>query len=85
MAEFEVIYNGRVSDEPFSNYLFEIRRAGHRVAELQHNYRGEDHHIRVGAFGEWEPFDGILEGGGQKSLRLSIDGAAQLERRLSQK
>lgn len=85
MVGFEVIYNGRVSDDPFSNYLFEIRRAGHRVAELQHNFRGEDHHIRVGAFGEWEPFDGILEGGGPQPLRLSVDGAAHLERRLSQK
>lgn len=85
MAEFEVIHNGRVSDDPSSNYLFEIRRAEHRVAELQHNHRGEDHYIRVGAFGEWEPFEGILEGGGPKPLRLSIDGAAQLERQLSQK
>lgn len=84
MQQFEVVHRGRVSDEAFSNYTYEIRLAGRRVAEFQHNFRGEEHMLRVGAFGAWEPFENILEGGGPQPLRVSAYGATQLRRRLAQ-
>jgi hypothetical protein len=83
MSDFEVLHRGRVSPEPFSGYLYEIRRADEKVAELTHNHRGEEYCIRAGSFGSWEPFENILEGGGPQPLRVTSAGAALLSDYLS--
>lgn len=83
MPDFEVVHRGRVSTEPFSGYLYEIRQADRKVAELTHNHRGEEYYIRAGGLGSWEPFEDILEGGGARPLRVTSAGAALLSNYLS--
>lgn len=88
MSEYEIAYAQRESSEPFSNYLFEVSKAGRKVAELSHDYRGEEHWMRLPG-GPWIAFpEGILDperiikGGGPQKLTLSSAGVRALDQLL---
>jgi hypothetical protein len=79
MSEFSAAHSGRER----GGYVYEIRHRGHKVAELWHDFRGEEPHIRISSLAEWTPFEKILEGGGPEPLRLSTEGEALLSEYLS--
>lgn len=74
MSRYTVAPAGRENGEPFSNYLFDVFRDGHKVAELSHDYRGDEHWMRLPG-GSWKTLsDRIIEGGGSQPLALSKAG-----------
>ena len=79
MSEYEIAHAGRESSEPFSNYLFAVSRAGRKVAELSHDYRGDEHWMRVPG-GPWMTLpNGVIVGGGPQPLALSSAGVEAVE------
>lgn len=79
---YKVVHAGRESTEPFSNYLFEVTSNGRKVAELSHDYRGDEHWMRLPE-GPWIPVpDRIIVGGGQQPLAISSMGVKILNRLL---
>jgi hypothetical protein len=83
MSAYEVAHAGRESGEPFSNYLFEVTRNGQKVAELSHDYRGDEHWMRLPE-GRWISLvDRIIEGGGPQPLAISSAGIKGLDQLLS--
>ena len=79
MTSYTVLYRGRATDEPFSDYRFDVLRDGRRVAELCHDHRGGDHRIRKpGNFWAALPRS-VLQGGGADALQLSPDGLRTVE------
>ena len=79
MATFTVVHAGRESAEPFSNYVFDVLVDGQRVAELGHDYRGDEHWIREPG-GEWKALPGrVLAGGGPEPLELSLEGVRAVQ------
>lgn len=79
MSEYEIAHAGRESSEPFSNYLFAVSRAGRKVAELSHDYRGDEHWMRLPG-GRWVTLpERIIEGGGPQPLTLSSAGVKALD------
>ena len=80
MSGYEIIHAGRESAEPFSNYLYEISCNGRVLAELSHDYRRDEHWMRLPG-GQWTTISGrILEGGGPQPLTFLSDGVDALER-----
>lgn len=74
MNRYTVARAGRENSEPFSNYLFEVFHDGRKVAELSHDYRGDEHSIRLPG-GPWVTLPKrIIEGGGPQSIALSNAG-----------
>jgi hypothetical protein len=55
MKSFTVTHAGRESSEPFSNYLFDVTDDGRKVAELSHDFRGDEHWIRLPG-DRWAPY-----------------------------
>lgn len=83
MSDFEVIRRGRDGAKSFAAHLYEIRKAGQKIAEYRHSYRNEDHEIRRSSLGQWEGFDDILEGGGPQTLQVSSSGTVALTQYLA--
>jgi hypothetical protein len=82
MSAFEVAHAGRESAEPFTNCLFEVTRNGRKVAELSHDYRGDEHWMRLPG-GQWIALPNrIIEGGGPQPLAISSAGVKALDRLL---
>jgi hypothetical protein len=80
MTEYTVTHAGRESSEPFSNYRFDVSRDGRKVAELSHDYRGDEHWMRLPG-GTWKTLPHrIIEGGGPNPLALSSEGVNAVER-----
>ena len=80
MSRYTVTHAGRESSEPFSNYLFDVSRDGLKVAELSHDYRGDEHWLRLPG-GQWMALpDRIIEGGGPQPLALSSAGVKAVDR-----
>lgn len=80
MSRYTVTHAGRESSEPFSNYLFDVFRDGRKVAELSHDYRGDEHWLRLPG-GRWMALPNrIIEGGGPQPLALSSAGVKAVER-----
>jgi len=80
MTLYTVTHAGRESDEPFSNYLFDVSRDGQKVAELSHDYRDDEHWMRLPE-GRWVTLpERIIEGGGPQRLVLSLAGIKAIER-----
>lgn len=75
MRDFEVIHRGR---DASGSYLYEIRENGRKVADIQHNHKGEEYFIRRSSLHEWREFDDVLEGGGPEPLRISASGVDRL-------
>jgi hypothetical protein len=74
MQAYAVTHIGRENGEPFSNYIFDVRVDGCKVAELSHDYRGDAHWMRL-PNGPWiELPRRIIEGGGPQPLTLSSAG-----------
>jgi hypothetical protein len=82
MIPYVITHAGRTSVEPFSNYLFEIFQDGRKVAELTHDFRGDDFCMRLPG-GQWVAVSNrTLEGGGPQPLVLSLAGAKAVDRLL---
>jgi hypothetical protein len=82
MSTYIVALAGRESAEPLSNYLFEVTRNGRKVAELSHDYRGDEHWMRLPE-GRWITLpDRIIIGGGSQPLAISSSGVKALDRLL---
>jgi len=80
MSRYTVTHAGRENCEPFSNYLFDVFRDGCKVAELSHDYRGDEHWLRLPG-GRWMTLPNrIIEGGGPQTLALSSAGVKAVER-----
>lgn len=81
MRKFTVSHAGRDGVESFSPYLFDVFADGVKVAELGHDYRGDEHWIRVPA-GEWIDLpQRVIKGGGPNlPLTLSAAGEQAVER-----
>jgi len=74
MSQYTVSHAGRESGEPFANYLFDVSQDGRKIAELSHDYRGDEHWMRLPG-GSWVPLsERIIEGGGPQPLYLSAAG-----------
>lgn len=83
MSTYIVVHSGRESAEPFSNYLFEVTSNGLKVAELSHDYRGDEHWMRLPE-GPWITLPHrIIVGGGPQPLAISSTGVKILNRLLS--
>jgi hypothetical protein len=67
MNAYTVTLAGRESGGPFSNYLFEVSRDVHKVAELSHDYRGDEHRRVVAAASP-----GMSEMGELRTVRFAI-------------
>jgi len=79
MSRYTVAHAGRENNEPFSCYLYEVFRDGRKVAELRHDYRGDEHWLRL-LGGSWVTLpERILEGGGPHPLALSKSGTRALD------
>jgi hypothetical protein len=79
MGAYEVGHAGRESSEPFSNYLFEVTCKGRKVAELSHDYRGDEHWMRLPGE-QWIALpERIIEGGGLQPLTISSAGVKALD------
>jgi hypothetical protein len=78
--DFKVVQLSR--RESFGNYPYEIFLAGRKVAELEHDYRGDGHFIRL-PNGPWIETDRILIGGGAEPLVLSQAGIEIVKNRIS--
>ena len=79
MSRFTITHAGRDSSEPFSNYLFDVSYDGRKVAELGHDYRGDEHWMRLPG-GPWVSLaERVIEGGGPQPLTLSPTGERALE------
>lgn len=80
MSAYAVVHAGRESGEPFANYLFDVFRDGRTVAELSHDYRGDEHWMRLPG-GRWVALpERIIEGGGPQPLVLSSAGVKAVDR-----
>jgi hypothetical protein len=82
MSAYVITHAGRGSSEPFSNYLFDVSRGGQKVAELSHDYRGDEHSMRLPGAGWITLTDRIIAGGGPEPLTLSKAGVQALDRLL---
>ena len=82
MSAYVVTHAGRESGEPFSNYMFDVSRGGQKVAELRHDYRGDEHWMRRPGAGWVTLPDRIIIGGGPEPLMLSKGGVQALDRLL---
>ena len=79
MSEFKISHAGRESAEPFSNYLFDVLVNGRKVAELSHDFRGDEHWMRLPG-GKWIELPGrVIEGGGPLPLSLSAAGESAMK------
>ena len=80
MRRYTVAHAGRESDAPFSAYLYDVFRDGEKVAQLGHDYRGEDHWINLPE-GKWIALpQQVILGGGPEPLTLSLVGVEAIER-----
>jgi hypothetical protein len=80
MHDFKVIQNER--KESFGNYPYEIHLFGKKIAEIEHDYRGDEYFIRL-PNGPWIETDRILTGGGPEPLGLTPDGVSIVENLIS--
>jgi len=79
MIRYTVTYAGRESGEPFAPYCYEVSRDGRKVAELGHDYRGDEHWMRLPG-GPWIALpERIIEGGGRQPIHLSPGGIKALD------
>jgi hypothetical protein len=85
MSKFTVTHGRRDGDEPFSPYVFEVFFGGLKVAELGHDYRGDEHRIRLPGR-EWiELPERVIEGGGPNlPFTLSSAGEKAIERLIAE-
>lgn len=79
--KFTVSHAGREGTGSFSPYVFDVFSDGLKVAELGHDYRGDEHWIRLPG-GDWiELPERVIEGGGPNlPLTLSAAGEKVVER-----
>lgn len=82
MSAYVVTNTGRESSGPSSNYLFDVSRGGRKVAELSHDYRGDEYQMRLPGVGWISLPDRIIVGGGPKPLTNSKAGVQALDRLL---
>ena len=79
MSRFTITHAGRDGSEQFSNYLFDVFLNGHKVAELSHDYRGDEQWMRLPG-GPWISLaERMIEGGGPRPLTLSSAGKQALQ------
>ncbi len=79
MTEFRIVHRGR--DDRFGNYRFDVLLNDKKVAEIEHDYRGDEHFVKR-LHGEWIATDRIIVGGGPEPLELSTDGIAIINKLL---
>ncbi|MDP2260204.1 MAG: hypothetical protein Q8J89_10865 [Caulobacter sp.] len=83
MGGYTVSHAGRESSEPFSRYLFHVASDGKIVAELSHDYRGEEHWIRRPG-DRWAALpERVIQGGGPAPLTLTSAGVRAVEQLLA--
>ena len=80
MKSYTITHAGRESKEPFSNYLFDVFRDGQKLAELRHDYRGDEHWMRLPGSRWVTAPERIIEGGGPEPLVLSTTGVKAMDR-----
>lgn len=81
MKKFTVSHAVRDGVDSFSPYVFDVFSDGLKVAELGHDYRGDENWIRVPG-GEWIALpERVVKGGGPNlPLKLSVAGEMAVER-----
>ncbi len=80
MISHEIICRDR--EASFGNYVFDVLIDTKLIFQIEHDYRGEDHAMRV-PNGRWEATDRLLQGGGGEPLRLNSTGIDMLKKLIS--
>lgn len=76
MGRFTVSHAGRDGVGSFSPYLFDVFLNGLKVAELGHDYRGDEHWMRLPG-GDWIELPERVINGGGPGLPLALSAAGQ--------
>jgi hypothetical protein len=80
VSKFAIVHRGRESAEEFSNYVFDVVCDGRKVAELSHDYKGDEHWIRLPGESWATLAERVIQGGGPQPLQLSAAGVRAVER-----
>ncbi|MDB5706966.1 MAG: hypothetical protein JWN66_4082 [Sphingomonas bacterium] len=85
MRKFDISHAGRDGAEPFAPYLFDVSSDGRKVAQLGHDYRGDEHWMRLPGSDWVELPERVLKGGGPGGpLYLSPEGIKAIQRLISE-
>jgi hypothetical protein len=81
MLNFKIVQHER--REGFGNYPYSVALNGKIVAEIEHDYRGDAHYVRL-PDGPWCDCDRIIAGGGPEPLALTADGITLISKLIGQ-
>jgi hypothetical protein len=81
MTLFTIVQHER--KESFGNYPYSVHLGGRKVAVIEHDYRGDEHYVRI-PNGPWQACDKILTGGGPEPLGLTAEGNALISKLIAQ-